>query len=183
MPKRAAQRRGAYLSPVPSPIILTLQLDRATQERFQAERTRWFVPKLDRVPAHLTLFHTLPGEALDAVLRHVGEACAGRAPFAVSVAEVLPLGAGTAYRLRSEALDGLRADLARRFDPWLTGQDRQGFRAHVTVQNKVSKDTAAACRAVIEAEFAPFAARAEGVQLWSYEGGPWGTLGAVALGG
>ena len=168
---------------MPKPIILTLQLDAATHDRFQAERTRWFVPKLDKVPAHLTLFHKLPGEELDAVLRHVGEVCAGRAPFAVPVAEIIGLGAGTAYRLRSEALDGLRAELARRFDPWLTGQDRQGFRAHVTVQNKVTKDTANACRAVIEAEFAPFEARAEGIQLWSYEGGPWGTLGAVAFQG
>lgn len=168
---------------MPSPIILTLQLDQATQARFQTERERWFVPKLDRVPAHLTLFHKLPGEELDAVLRHVGEACSQRAPLAVPVAEVISLGAGTAYRLRSEEIDALRADLAARFDPWLTGQDRQGFRAHVTVQNKVTKDTAAACRAVIEAEFAPFEARAEGVQLWSYEGGPWGTLGAVGFGG
>ena len=168
---------------MPSPIILTLQLDQGTQDRFQAERARWFVPKLDRVPAHLTLFHKLPGEELDAVLRHVGEACSQRAPFAVPVAEVIGLGAGTAYRLRSDALDGLRSDLARRFDAWLTGQDRQGFRAHVTVQNKVTKDTASACRAVIEAEFAPFEARAEGVQLWSYEGGPWGTLGAVGFSG
>ena len=165
------------------PLILTAELDEASFEIYDALRQAHFPDRGYRLPAHVTLFHKLPGEELDAVLRHVGEVCAGHAPFAVPVAEVIGLGAGTAYRLRSEALDGLRAELARRFDPWLTGQDRQGFRAHVTVQNKVTKDTANACRAVIEAEFAPFEARAEGIQLWSYEGGPWGTLGAVAFQG
>ena len=165
-----------------SPIILALQFDEASQARFQAERERWFVPRLDRVPAHLTLFHKLPGEEFETVLTQVGEACAARAPFAVPVAEVIGLGKGVAYRLRSAALDGLRADLAGRFHHWLTGQDRQPFRAHVTVQNKVTKDTAAACHAVMETEFAPWEARAEGVQLWSYEGGPWGGLGAVGFG-
>ena len=166
-----------------SPIILTLQLDQESQDRFQAERERWFVPRLDKVPAHLTLFHKLPGEEREAVVRQVGEACSARAPFAVPVAEVIGLGKGVAYRLRSDALDGLRADLAARFGDWLTPQDRQGFRAHVTVQNKVTKATAEACRAVVETEFEPWSARAEGVQLWSYEGGPWGTLGAVGFGG
>ena len=166
-----------------SPIILTLQLDEASQARFQAERERWFVPRLDRVPAHLTLFHKLPGEEREAVLERLGRACAARAPFALPVAEVIGLGRGVAYRCRSAELDAFRADLAARFDAWLTQQDRQGFRAHVTVQNKVTCDTARACQAVIEAEFAPWEARAEGVQLWSYEGGPWGTLGAVGFGG
>ncbi|MBB4658995.1 2'-5' RNA ligase family protein [Parvularcula dongshanensis] len=165
-----------------SPIILTLQLDAKSQDFFQDERKRWFVPRLDQVPAHLTLFHKLPGEEREAVMEALGEACAAREPFEVVVAEVLSLGAGVAYRLRSEALERLRQDLAHAFFPWLTGQDRQGFRAHVTVQNKVTKATAEACRAVIEAEFEPFTATAEGVQLWSYEGGPWGTIGAVSFG-
>lgn len=175
--------RSPYVAMMTSPIILTLQLDAETQERFQTERSRWFVPRLDKVPAHLTLFHKLPGDEAAAVLRHVGEVCSARAPFGVPVTEVIGLGKGIAYRLDAPALDALRADLARRFAPWLTGQDRQGFRAHVTVQNKVSKDTALACRAVIEAEFTPFEARAEGIQLWSYEGGPWGTMGAVGFEG
>lgn len=164
-----------------SPIILTLQLDQETQDRFQAERTRWFVPKLDKVPAHLTLFHKLPGEERERVTEIVGRACAHRAPFDVAVDEVIGLGAGTAFRLRSKKLDTLRADLAEAFGDWLTKQDAQGFRAHVTLQNKVTKDTAAACRAVIEAEFAPWDARAEGIQMWSYEGGPWGTMGAIGF--
>jgi 2'-5' RNA ligase len=166
-----------------SPIILTLQLDEKSHAFFQAQRDRWFVPKLDKVPAHLTLFHKLPGDEREAVTEALGRACAAREPFELEVAEVIGLGAGVAYRLRSETLDAFRTDLARGFDAWLTPQDRQGFRAHVTVQNKVTKDTAAACRAVIEAEFEPFAALAEGLQLWSYEGGPWGALGAMGFGG
>ncbi|WP_031555206.1 2'-5' RNA ligase family protein [Parvularcula oceani] len=163
------------------PIILTLQLDAETQGFFDRERQRWFPPRLDQVPAHLTLFHKLPGEEYEAVLRHVGEACARRAAFAVEVAEVVPLGKGVAYRLAARALDDLRADLAGRFSHWLTGQDRQRFRAHVTVQNKVTPDTAKASLGVIRAGFEPFAARAEGVQIWAYKGGPWGAMGAVGF--
>ena len=166
-----------------SPIILTLQLDAASDERFQSARDRWFPPKLNRVPAHLTLFHHLPGEERDEVVRLLAESCARRAPFPVSVAEVIGMGAGVAVRLRSSELEALRAELAGKYKPWLTAQDRQGFRAHVTLQNKVTKATAEACRREIEEGFSPWEARAEGVQIWSYEGGPWGTLGAIGFGG
>jgi hypothetical protein len=35
---------------------------------------------------------------------------------------------------------------------------------------------------MIEEHFSPFETRAEGVQLWTYEGGPWGISGAIAFG-
>ena len=174
-------RRRATFPRMASPIILTLQVDDESQQRFEAARERWFPPKLNRVPAHLTLFHALPGEDRERVAREVAMICARQAPFPVQVAELIKLGGGMAYRLRSKRLDTLRADLARAFEGELTKQDASGFRAHVTIQNKVSRDTAAACRAVMEAEFAPWEATAEGVQIWSYEGGPWGALGAVAF--
>ena len=164
------------------PIILTLQLDAATATRFQRERDAYFPPALNIVPAHVTLFHKLPGEEERAVVETVAGVCAGRAPFAVRVEGLRPLGRGVAYRLASRELDTVRADLARRFDGWLTGQDRQGFRAHVTVQNKVSPAEAKATLARLEAAFVPFEARAEGLQLWHYRGGPWTPAGAVAFG-
>ena len=165
-----------------SPIILTLQLDAASQAFFEDERRRWFPPKLNKIPAHLTMFHQLPGEEREAVVEAVARACAARTPFPVRAEEIMGMGGGFAYRVRSDALTALRGELAARFSDWLTAQDRQGFRPHVTAQNKVTGDTAKACRAVAEAAFEPFEATAEGVQLWSYEGGPWGTLGAIGFG-
>ncbi|MEM7567909.1 MAG: 2'-5' RNA ligase family protein, partial [Pseudomonadota bacterium] len=91
------------------------------------------------------------------------------------------LGRGVAYTLRSRALDSVRADLSRAFKPWLTGQDREGFRPHVTVQNKVSSAEAKGLHAHLLAGFAPFDVRAEGIQLWHYRGGPWSPAGAIAF--
>ena len=164
------------------PIVVTLQFDAAATDLFERRRRRYFPPEINRIPAHLTLFHALPGAEENAVLEAVGRA-AQRAPFAVKVEGLMLLGRGTAYRLSSPALLTLRADLARRFDAWLTRQDREAFRPHVTVQNKVSSEVARATQAELERTFTPFEAIAEGVQLWHYRGGPWSPLAVTAFGG
>lgn len=168
------------MKPAP-PIIMTLQLDEESAAFFERLRRAHFPPALNKIPAHLTLFHALPGDELLAVMETTARAAA-RPPFMVSVEGLMPLGRGVAFRLASPALVGLRADLARRFAPWLTRQDREGFRPHITVQNKVAPHEARATQAELERTFAPFQARAEGVQLWSYEGGPWAPIGALGFG-
>lgn len=40
--------------------ILTLHLDPTAQSRFEALRQRHYPPERNQIPAHLTLFHTLP---------------------------------------------------------------------------------------------------------------------------
>lgn len=164
------------------PFVLTAQLDPEATAFFQRLRTAFFPPELDRVPAHLTLFHKLPGEEARAVLEGVAAVAAARAPFEVAVAEPVPLGRGVAFRIEGEALHAMRADLAARFRPWLTGQDRERFRPHVTIQNKVSPARARATLLDFATAFRPFRARVEAIQLWRYAGGPWRPAGAVALG-
>ncbi len=164
------------------PIILTLQLDEASAAFFQRQRDAYFPPALNRVPAHVTLFHKLPGEEERGVVEAVAGVCSGREPFPVSVTGLRALGRGTAYTLQSRELDTVRADLARSFRPWLTGQDRQGFRPHVTVQNKVSPTEAKETYAELLGAFEAFEAQAEGLQLWYYRGGPWSPAGAIAFG-
>lgn len=164
------------------PIIVTVQLDAATAEFFECRRRTYFPPALNRIPAHLTLFHALPGDAADAVMRTIAVATR-RPPFPVTVEGLMPLGRGVAYRIASPPLVGLRADLARRFEPWLTRQDRERFRPHVTVQNKVAPHEARATLEALSAAFLPFGGTAEGLQLWHYRGGPWAPLAAVAFDG
>ncbi len=164
------------------PIIVTLQFDAATAAFFEAQRRAHFPPELNRIPAHLTLFHALPGAEEPAVLRAVA-AVAARPPFPVAVEGLMPLGRGVAYRLSAGPLTALRADLARRLARWLTRQDRETFRPHVTVQNKVSPQMARATQEALELAFTPFTAVAEGLQLWAYRGGPWSPLAAVGFGG
>lgn len=165
------------------PLILTLQFDAKTADFFQEQRDRYFPPALNQVPAHLTLFHHLPGEEMMSVLRTVGRACAAREPFEARVAGLVPLGRGVAYKLESGAIARLRKELAAAFESWLRAQDRQGFRPHVTVQNKVDPKKAKALLAELQAGFSPFDAVVEGVQLWHYRGGPWEPAGAIGFGG
>ena len=124
----------------------------------------------------MTLFHALPGD-LDAgdVAAALDEA-ADRPAFAVRVTGVQPLGRGAAYRLESAELAAVHAQLRARFSDGLTPQDRQPFRPHVTVQNKV--DPAVARRTVesLRAAFAPAEVPATGLALWRYAGGPWAPL-------
>ena len=154
------------------PLILTLALHAEDQARFERLRRLHFPPGRNLIPAHVTLFHHLPGPEIEAV-RDAVEARCTMPPFLVSVSGLRFLGRGVAYALESPELTALRAGLAREWDGWLTPQDRQGYRPHVTIQNKASPDTARALHANLQAAFAPFTIRAEGLDLWRYLGGPW----------
>lgn len=162
------------------PLILTLQFDAVTDDLFNRHREALFPKELNRTPAHLTLFHALPGERIETVMVRVAEA-SQRAPFPVEVAHLMRLGRGVAYAVRSRELMALRSTLATEFRPFLTGQDRERFRPHVTVQNKVSPAKARATHEDLARHFAPFHATAEGLQLWHYRGGPWAPAAAVAF--
>lgn len=98
---------------MPSPLILTLRLDDGTQERFDALRRTFFPPERNLIPAHLTLFHHLPGEEEAAIRATLEETCLEREPMTLRVAGPRSLGRGVAYRLESPPLDALRAELAR----------------------------------------------------------------------
>ncbi len=157
------------------PLVLTLRLDGSTQARFDRERASYFPPGRTAVGAHVTLFHALPGsmrQAVDAVLdRH-----RSRTPFPVAVTEPFSLGRGVAYGLRSPELDELHRGLQAEWRDVLTPQDRQRFRAHVTVQNKVAPEVARQTLDLLRAAYVPVAATGLGLELWRYDGGPWTLL-------
>lgn len=157
---------------------MTLQLDAQSTALFERHRQTFFPPALNQIPAHLTLFHKLPGEDLDAIVRTAARVCPRR-PFPVAISHLMPLGRGVAYAVTSPALNALRASLADAFAPTLTGQDRQRFRPHITVQNKVAPPEARRTLDLLARTFAPFEATAEGLQLWHYLGGPWSPAGAL----
>jgi len=158
------------------PLIVTLALDAAAQARFDALRAAHFPPERNHLAAHVTLFHALPGEHLEQVrtdLTEVGECQA----YDVKVSRVRSLGRGVAYDLRAPELDAQHRELAARWQPWLTRQDRQPLSAHVTVQNKVAPAAARALLVELSAGFESYDVRATGFALWRYLGGPWEPLG------
>ncbi len=154
------------------PLIVTLLLDPDAQERFDRLRAAHFPADRNHLAAHVTLFHALPGEHVDAVSADLA-AAARRPVFDVAVAGLRLLGRGVAYTLGAPELTALRAGLAAAWEPWLTPQDRQRHAPHVTVQNKVEPAGARALRDRLAAEFVPDRVGARGLGLWRYLGGPW----------
>jgi 2'-5' RNA ligase len=156
-----------------APLILTLALDATTQAHLDALREEHFPPARNYLAAHLTLFHHLPVEESETIAADLADLCATRGPLSLTASGVLFFGRGVAYSFAAPELVAIRAELAHRWWPWLTAQDRQKFRAHVTVQNKVAPEQARTLHAALTAGFAPFTATGEGLGLWRYLGGPW----------
>ncbi|KQR77973.1 2'-5' RNA ligase family protein [Rhizobium sp. Leaf341] len=159
--------------PAHRPLILTAEMEEAAQVRFDRLRRLHFPSERNWLSAHLTLFHALPGEERVTIEQHLTELTAGVGPITTSVEGVRFLGNGVAFALSSGALQDLRAAFAHRWRDWLTRQDQQGFRPHVTVQNKVSPETARALQARLSEDFAPWDFAVTGLRLWHYDGGPW----------
>ena len=160
------------MKPSSDPLIVTLLLDDAAQQRFDRLRAAHFPAERNHLAAHVTLFHALPGEHLAEVREKLASAAA-RPPFDVAVTGVRFLGRGVALDLAAAELSELRGALADAFRPWLTRQDQQRSRPHVTVQNKVEPAVARALHADLAAAFTPETVTARGLGLWHYLGGPW----------
>ena len=164
------------------PLVLTVMLDADTQNWLDSLRRAHFPSERNLVPAHVTLFHALPGDEADAVLAALAEECRAAQPSAVRIGPPRFLGRGVALEVSAPEVAALRARLAARWRDQLTPQDRQGWRPHATVQNKVAPETARALHASLAAALPPRAATAEGLLLWRYRGGPWEPAGRFAFG-
>lgn len=167
----------------PDPLILTLRLDADTQGWLDALRRAHFPPERNLVPAHVTLFHALPGAELDSVLAALAEECRAVPQSDARIGPPRFLGRGVALSVTAPAVEALRARLAARWRAWLSPQDGQGWRPHATVQNKVKADRARALYAELTAGLPVRDGRAEGLLLWRYRGGPWEPAGSFAFTG
>ena len=165
------------------PLIVTLQMDEDAFACFEDLRRRHFPKDRNRTPAHATLFHHLPGareaEITDTIDRFAHDTTAPE----IAVCEVRFTGNGVAFGLDSPALEAFRANLASTFQAWLTPQDRQPWRPHVTVQNAVETGHARALHGSLREDFAPFRFVAPGLLVWRYRGGPWEPRAALLFGG
>jgi 2'-5' RNA ligase len=103
--------------------------------------------------------------------------------FAIEAVGLQFFGRGVAIRLASPELLALRARLKDSWESWLTSQDRQTWRPHVTIQNKVPPADAKQLHADLGQTFRPFPILAHGILLWRYEGGPWASLGGFPFAG
>jgi len=155
-----------------APLILTADMSSPAQEMFNALRQEHCPERLRQLPAHLTLFHALPGDTEDPIREVVCNA-APTGPLEAVASEVRSLGRGVAYRIESTELLRFRQSIAACFADRLTSQDRSKREFHVTVQNKVEPLVARQLLEELQTDFEPFGLIIEGVRLWRYLGGPW----------
>ncbi|MGI0484583.1 2'-5' RNA ligase family protein [Pantanalinema rosaneae CENA516] len=156
-----------------APLILTLKLDQSSFDRFTALRQQYFPPERNFLSAHITLFHALPGEQIIPIQETLSSVCSQTAQLPLQFPQLRFLGRGVAVEVASPQLKQLRQQLAQAWQSWLTAQDRQGYRPHITIQNKVSSTEARQVYAQLSQSWQPSNGQGEGLLLWHYQGGPW----------
>jgi len=166
--------RGAF--------VVTLGFDGETFGRLDALRSRHFPPARNLVPAHVSLFHSLPPHEGEAVGRALAAAAEAPGPIPLRFAGLMRLGSGVALRVEAPGLAAVHRTLAAAFAPWLTAQDRQPFRPHVTVMNKADRADAELAYESLGAAWEPWEGLGTGLLLWTYQGGPWDAVAEYRFG-
>ncbi|GBQ10175.1 2'-5' RNA ligase family protein [Swaminathania salitolerans] len=162
-----------------APLVLTVELEPQAQKWAQDLRTAHFPPARNIVPAHVTLFHALPFDSAPQVLDHI---VTNRPAPGVRIEAPFSLGGGVAFRLSCPEIAVIRSGIAALFpSASLKPQDRAPWRPHLTVQNKVSAETASTLLATLRSAPRPEESHAAALRLWRYENGPWHPLARLAF--
>jgi hypothetical protein len=156
------------------PLILTLGINDEAQQYFDDLRRLYFPAERNFLKAHLTLFHLLPDEA--SIYDDLYQIAEKQPIFSLQGERVVSIGKGTAIKIKSQELMSLHRALQDYWSGFLSAQDKQKLWAHVTIQNKVSPETAVELQTLLNIGFKPFRFRASGFRLWRYLGGPWEEL-------
>jgi hypothetical protein len=98
-----------------------------------ALRQQHFPPERNLLPAHLTKFHHL-SSAQTARLDDFG---VPDGPLPILLNAPILLGSGVAIRIQSPELGRLRTAARQAMSGEFSKQDSQGWRPHVTIQNRV----------------------------------------------
>ncbi len=158
------------------PLIVTAELGAADFAWLDGLRRKHYPAGRNRVPAHLTLFRSLPPRAAAEVSRALARACSAAAPPAM-ISGLMDLGGGVALRVHSAELNDIREELAEHFHGLLTAQDMGGWVPHVTIQNKAERGAVRELLRTLETSIEPRPLNIRGLLLFRYEDGPWASLG------
>lgn len=153
--------------------LVTLAMDDASFARMDALRRQHFPPERNKIPAHITLFHQLPGATRDRVASTLAHVAATTSCFTMTVSGLWMMGQGVAYTLDAPDAMKLHQSLREAFHEHLIKQDDRPLKPHITIQNKVTAEEAKQLHATLQRSFKPFPIHAVGFDLWHYLGGPW----------
>lgn len=149
--------------------ILTAELDADSFAWLDGLRLEHFPPERNFLPAHLTLFHRLSC----AQIARLYLAELPDKPMPILFDAPIPLGFGVAVRICSSGLNRVREAVGSVMGGEFSRQDRQPWRPHVTIQNKVTASTAQQLHRALERSFAARKGSVTGLLVWEYLGGPW----------
>ncbi|KAI6887814.1 hypothetical protein KC363_g7890 [Hortaea werneckii] len=164
--------------------VLTLLTDKPHHDRMTALRKQYFPRHLNKLEAHLTLFHALPGSKLDSTVIPTILSVAGRtAPFKLRANKVMRMKRGLGIALaKTQGADQTKEVHAQLRDAWLQGgqrwlseQDRGGLgHVHYTIMNKVDDlEDVEKAQDEVEKSFKGDVGIAEGLVLFRYDRGFW----------
>lgn len=161
---------------------MTAELGKGDLAWLDALRRRHYPAERNRVPAHLTLFRTLPPSAEEEVRRSLSRAATASVPEA-QTSGIIDLDSGVALRVASAHLETIRDQLATEFLGLLTAQDQGRWTPHITIQNKVDPGEARRLLREMRANFEPRPIAITGLQLVRYADGQWEPVARYAFRG
>ena len=164
-----------------APLILTLKLDAESFAFFDALRRKYFPAERNFLSAHVTLFHNLPGSRVEQIETDLNYLRRRHKTFPLRFSRWRFLGRGTAIEIESAELNRLRDELKNKWNEWLTAQDHQKFKPHITVQNKVAPEAARFLFEELSADWSGKDGAGIGIELWHYLNGPWKLAGEFAF--
>ena len=166
--------------------ILALKTDRAHHQAMTALRIRYFPKHLNKLSAHVALFHALPGSRLPQIEKDIQDLVRQTHPFPITAHDPYILGGnhGVAISVDAGHAKDLFAHLQRQWRGFLSNQDNH-FKAHYTIQNKV-EDEAVPRRTIEELQkdgFRESKGNVEGLSLYLYDRGYWRLTKTFSFGG
>ena len=159
-----------------APIIVSALFGSGDFAYLNGLRRKHFPPERNIIDAHLTLFHHLPPSIAGELKHRLAEETRGIPQPKAKLGGLMSLGRGVAFRVDCPELEDIRERLADAFGGLLTPQDQQGWRPHVTIQNKVEPLQAKALLKTLSEGFQPRPLEIAGLASWYYRGGPWEKL-------
>lgn len=175
--------------------VLTLLSDSAHHEYMTQLRQQYFPPKINKLEAHITMFHALPESKMDhEIVPKLVQLTRNTQPYRIRAHEAFRLSKGVGISVLDDidyADTGkqkrnmtriIHAELRKKWAGWLSEQDSKPPRLHYTVMNKVSdeKKIQEALQDLQQRFSAPVKDQPEvegqvtGLTLWRYErSGHW----------
>lgn len=144
--------------------ILTLMTDSVHQKCMDSLRATYFPAPINKIPAHITLFHALPGPKLkDEIMPAIKDIAKRTSPYRIQATGPSRMKRGIKINVADDidhASDSKRgrnmtriihAELRKQWKDWLSEQDSAPVNVHYTVMNKVN-DNKSVDRALKELE-------------------------------